>query len=359
MGEDGREPHPVAGPASDLRGVTAAGLVERHGRRIVLLDLRNGLVHDGRVGGAPVAARRSGEAEVHLEDHRRLAGRARVGGRHRRDQAGRRERGRGQRGEEGGSGHRDLLAGVESLGLHPVFGAQPASGLVPGTDPAAARPGLASLVVMLDLRELAAPVLGAPMAGGASTPALAAAVSAAGGLGFLAAGYKTADQLAVDVEAVRTATAEPFGVNLFLVAPFEPDPESLSAYRRVPGAGGRTARRRPGTSVLERRRLAGQARAGPGRAPRRGLVHLRLPRPSSAARSGGARHSLRCHRDDGRRGAGSCGAGGCFGCGARTGGRWPPGHVGPGGGTRPDAAPRPGGGRRVRGRGAGGGRRWA
>jgi nitronate monooxygenase len=39
------------------------------------------------------------------------------------------------------------------------------------------------------LASLEIPIVGAPMAGGASTPALAAAVSDAGGLGFVAAGY--------------------------------------------------------------------------------------------------------------------------------------------------------------------------
>ena len=43
----------------------------------------------------------------------------------------------------------------------------------------------------------------APLAGGASTPALAAAVSEAGGLGFLAAGYKTPAAVRADVEALR------------------------------------------------------------------------------------------------------------------------------------------------------------
>jgi nitronate monooxygenase len=85
---------------------------------------------------------------------------------------------------------------------------------------------------MLDLHDLPTPVVGAPMAGGPSTAALAAAVSRAGGLGFLAAGYKTAEQVAVEIEAVRAATSEPFGLNLFLVAPFEPDPDVLAAYRR-------------------------------------------------------------------------------------------------------------------------------
>ena len=55
----------------------------------------------------------------------------------------------------------------------------------------------------------------APMSGGPSTPALAAAVSNAGGLGFLAAGYRTVEQLAEDLGEVRRLTSEPFGVNLF------------------------------------------------------------------------------------------------------------------------------------------------
>ena len=42
------------------------------------------------------------------------------------------------------------------------------------------------------LSALDIPIVGAPMAGGASTPELAAAACAAGGLGFLAAGYRTA-----------------------------------------------------------------------------------------------------------------------------------------------------------------------
>jgi len=53
------------------------------------------------------------------------------------------------------------------------------------------------------------------MGGGPSTPALAAAVSEAGGLGFLAAGYKSAGAARADVEATRELTGRPFGVNLF------------------------------------------------------------------------------------------------------------------------------------------------
>jgi nitronate monooxygenase len=84
----------------------------------------------------------------------------------------------------------------------------------------------------VDLRRLAVPIVQAPLAGGASTPELTAAVASAGGFGFLAAGYKTAEALATDVATLRRLSDAPFGVNLF--AP--PAPEStadageLSAY---------------------------------------------------------------------------------------------------------------------------------
>lgn len=81
---------------------------------------------------------------------------------------------------------------------------------------------------MLD--RLAFPIIQAPMAGGPSTPALAAAVSAGGGLGFLAAGLTTADRLREDLDAVRAATDAPFGVNLFLPSPEPGDPAAIAAY---------------------------------------------------------------------------------------------------------------------------------
>src|SRR5919198_1406144 len=65
------------------------------------------------------------------------------------------------------------------------------------------------------LNSLKHPIVQAPMGGGPSTPALAAAVSGAGGLGFLAAGYKTADAVRADIDAVRELTDAPFGVNVF------------------------------------------------------------------------------------------------------------------------------------------------
>ena len=50
------------------------------------------------------------------------------------------------------------------------------------------------------------------MAGGAGTPALAAAVSNAGGLGFLAAGYKNAAKLGEQIDQLRQLTSADFGV---------------------------------------------------------------------------------------------------------------------------------------------------
>ncbi|MBW1601044.1 nitronate monooxygenase [Streptomyces sp. JJ66] len=57
------------------------------------------------------------------------------------------------------------------------------------------------------------------MAGGGGGPALAAAVSEAGGLGFLAAGYKTPEAVYAEIRELRRRTRRPFGVNLFLPQP--------------------------------------------------------------------------------------------------------------------------------------------
>ena len=80
--------------------------------------------------------------------------------------------------------------------------------------------------------KLKRPVIGAPMAGGPSTPELVAAVTNAGGLGFLAGGYKTPQQLADQITATRGLTHGPIGVNLFVVAVNDVDQEELEAYRR-------------------------------------------------------------------------------------------------------------------------------
>ncbi|CAM5730782.1 Propionate 3-nitronate monooxygenase OS=Streptomyces alboniger OX=132473 GN=CP975_11505 PE=3 SV=1 [Streptomyces alboniger] len=74
------------------------------------------------------------------------------------------------------------------------------------------------------------PIVQAPMAGGVSVPTLAAAVCEAGGLGFLAAGYKTADGLYQEIKQLRSLTTRPFGVNLFLPQPEYADPAAVDVY---------------------------------------------------------------------------------------------------------------------------------
>lgn len=62
------------------------------------------------------------------------------------------------------------------------------------------------------------------MAGGATTPALVAAVSNAGALGFIAAAYSSAEQIAEAALAVRALTKQPFGINLFVPVEAAPPP---------------------------------------------------------------------------------------------------------------------------------------
>jgi nitronate monooxygenase len=77
--------------------------------------------------------------------------------------------------------------------------------------------------------ELEIPIVLAPLAGGPSTPELAAAVSGAGGLGFLAAGYLSAQQLSERLERTRALTDRPIGVNLFVPGPVA-QPETYTPY---------------------------------------------------------------------------------------------------------------------------------
>lgn len=79
---------------------------------------------------------------------------------------------------------------------------------------------------------LEVPIIGAPMAGGPSTPELVGAVGSAGGLGLLAAGYLTTDALADQLETTRAGTDRPFGVNLFVPQRVEVDADRFATYRR-------------------------------------------------------------------------------------------------------------------------------
>ena len=68
------------------------------------------------------------------------------------------------------------------------------------------------------------------MAGGPTTTDLVIAATGAGALGFLAAGYKTAEAMTGEITAVRAATDEPFGVNVFVPGTPYPDAGRLARY---------------------------------------------------------------------------------------------------------------------------------
>ena len=80
------------------------------------------------------------------------------------------------------------------------------------------------------VHELQHPIVLAPLAGGPSTPALAAAVGEAGGLGFLAGGYLGADAMRADIRTLRERTSAPFGVNVFVPGSPDVDEEAVRAY---------------------------------------------------------------------------------------------------------------------------------
>jgi nitronate monooxygenase len=68
------------------------------------------------------------------------------------------------------------------------------------------------------------------MAGGPSCPKLVSAINDAGGMGFLAVGYKTTNEMANEISEVKQLTRKPFGVNVFVPQKFEVDKQALSSY---------------------------------------------------------------------------------------------------------------------------------
>jgi len=74
------------------------------------------------------------------------------------------------------------------------------------------------------------PVIAAPMAGGPSTVALVAEVGRAGGVGFIAAGYLSAEALDRQLGELAAVSERPYGVNLFLPSTDTADPTEVSRY---------------------------------------------------------------------------------------------------------------------------------
>jgi nitronate monooxygenase len=85
---------------------------------------------------------------------------------------------------------------------------------------------------MLAQFEMSIPLVAAPMSGGPTTPAMVSAATRAGGLGMLAAGYKTVEAVEAELKTVR-AEGIPFGINLFAPNPLPIDPESYRAYATI------------------------------------------------------------------------------------------------------------------------------
>ncbi|NDZ93246.1 2-nitropropane dioxygenase [Streptomyces sp. SID6673] len=86
------------------------------------------------------------------------------------------------------------------------------------------------------------PIMCAPMAGGPSTPALVAAVGAAGGLGWLPAGYLAPEALEDLVTDVEGRSDRPYGVNLFLSGPEPGDDRDGAVQAYVEDLGSEAAR---------------------------------------------------------------------------------------------------------------------
>jgi nitronate monooxygenase len=91
---------------------------------------------------------------------------------------------------------------------------------------------------------LSTPIIQAPMAG-VSTPAMAAAVSEAGGLGSLGVGAMNVDGARKAIRETRALTSKPFNINLFCHVPDAP-------MRRASAPGSNTSRRNSRSSAPPR-----------------------------------------------------------------------------------------------------------
>ncbi|WP_201558615.1 NAD(P)H-dependent flavin oxidoreductase [Psychrobacter sp. 72-O-c] len=91
---------------------------------------------------------------------------------------------------------------------------------------------------LLDQLGITYPIIQAPMAGGATTPELIAAVSNFGGLGSLGAGMTAPAALNSQIDAIKTLTERPFMVNLMVLSDHDAStfdtsmPDWLTQYYR-------------------------------------------------------------------------------------------------------------------------------
>ena len=166
------------------------------------------------------------------------------------------------------------------------------------------RPALAPNVLRV-------PIVGAPLAGGPTTPALAAAVSEAGGLGFLAAGYKTAAAVEPTISTVlRELTSRARSAQSLLPARERRRRGAVGAYAsRLRGEGERYGVE-PGEPRWTDDDWTAKLELVRARAARRRLVHVRLPRARRRRMAARLREPRLVHGHlTGRGRAGGCGRG--------------------------------------------------
>ena len=84
-----------------------------------------------------------------------------------------------------------------------------------------------------ELLKITLPIIQAPMAGGATTPELIAAVSNSGGLGSLGAGYMTADEIKSTIRKTRALTNKPFSINLFIPEKHHATDDQIEQARKI------------------------------------------------------------------------------------------------------------------------------
>ncbi|MFP7494961.1 nitronate monooxygenase [Terribacillus saccharophilus] len=80
---------------------------------------------------------------------------------------------------------------------------------------------------------LSRPIIQAPMAGGITTAELVISVSEAGALGMIGAGYLDAESTRHQIREVKAGTRKPFGVNLFVPAPFTIEEDSMKRAQQA------------------------------------------------------------------------------------------------------------------------------
>lgn len=86
---------------------------------------------------------------------------------------------------------------------------------------------------LTEMLKITYPIIQAPMAGGPTTTGLVSAVSNAGALGMIGAGYMDADSLRNQIREIKQATDQPFGVNLFVPTPYMADEEKVKKANKL------------------------------------------------------------------------------------------------------------------------------